>query len=238
MRAYIRENDLDLVAVLCATQMDPKSGGGADGYGREDMRWSYGSEHDQYGSPGTDALSLSILPSPLPPSPPSLPSVDRDMLESITPPEMDRVEIALPRRGLLSADESTLLGLYRANVLDPLTAVRELRDLLVATPKRVRNARLVFVNAQSLAGAGSTGREGVDDTVLQVITAARSETIRLLRYDMAEEGVEVCEVIAGRSCPESRLSVRVFAMLYQAMWVTRGCLCKLPSLEYRKDAQY
>jgi hypothetical protein len=158
-----------------------------------------------------------MIPSPIPPSPPSLPSVDRDMLESLTPPELERGDrhVQLPimpisGRGLLSADESALLGLYRANVLDPLTAVRELRDMLidpgfgaggVANPRgKGRNPRLVFVNAQSLASGSDRGHDrgqGVDETVLRVITAARSEVISLLRDDLAESGVEVCEVVAG-----------------------------------------
>lgn len=194
VRAYLRDSGLELVAVVCATQVDP----GSTGQGRSEEEPGRGWSHhlEQYGSPETDTLSLSMFPSPTPPSPPSLPSVDRDMLESITPPQLEHIEVSVPGRGLLSADENALMGLYRANVLDPLTAVRELRDLLTTSdgPRKARKARLVFVNAPTIAGGT---RLQADETVLRVITAARTEAIALLREDLADSQVEVCEVVAG-----------------------------------------
>ncbi|WWD16422.1 hypothetical protein CI109_100848 [Kwoniella shandongensis] len=114
----------------------------------------------------------------------------------------------LPPSTLAMTDEQTLLSLYRTNVLDPLSIIRELSDLLSATSKSPRGrgrGRVIFVNGGS--GVGITELE--DDEAqgegvrgaIKMIGAARSETAKLLREELDDVGIDVCEVVVGPMSP-------------------------------------
>jgi hypothetical protein len=108
------------------------------------------------------------------------------------------------------ADETALLSLYRANVVEPLAVIKELGDLLATAALSGRGrGRIIFVNgseglspSSSEGGAGdisfSTTAQGERmDGALRVISAARAEATRLLRAELTAVGIDVCEVVAG-----------------------------------------
>jgi hypothetical protein len=79
--------------------------------------------------------------------------------------------------------------------MDPLSVIRELSDLLA-----VSRGRVVFVNG----GSGTAIEPDEDEEVIQglrgamrMIGAARAEAARLLREELGEVGIDVCEVVVG-----------------------------------------
>lgn len=138
----------------------------------------------------------------------------RSLRSTSTSPEAYRNRIPRFRStgntGLLASDESTLLSLYRSNVLDPLLIIRELQDLLSgADPYPIGSeinagsggkGRVVFVNGPAVvldrqAGASDTSSRA--QGAARIINAARAEATRLLRSELCEVGVTVCEVAVG-----------------------------------------
>ena len=79
--------------------------------------------------------------------------------------------------------------------MDPLSVIRELSDLLA-----VSRGRVVFVNG----GSGSDEVPGEDEEAIQglpgamrMIGAARAEAAKLLREELGDVGIDVCEVVVG-----------------------------------------
>lgn len=174
VRAYCKDNGLSLTAVVC-TPRTPK-------------------RHKTITSPGG---TIHIIP----PSPPSYP--DRlPIVPDFSPdPRASRalstfVQPRLPTSALAVTDEQTLLSLYRTNVMDPLSVIRELSDLLA-----VSRGRVVFVNGPLDTGSQSTvdGDEPLEGLpgATRMVGAARAEAARLLRDELGSIGIDVCEVVVG-----------------------------------------
>jgi hypothetical protein len=79
--------------------------------------------------------------------------------------------------------------------MDPLSVIRELSDLLA-----VSRGRVVFVNG----GSGSDEPLEEDEEAIQglpgamrMIGAARAEAAKLLREELGDVGIDVCEVVVG-----------------------------------------
>lgn len=214
VRAYIRENELTLVSIICISP-------------------------SPLPSPATPHLSLSP-PSPLSthPHPPSLTTAATDLL--------------LPRDSLVNTPESTLHSIYRTNVLDPVSVVRELSDVLVSplgfgpeygargvTARGVTEywgrgrgkqsqGRVIFINPSPILSpslqAGSSAGGHVDsmnrhhhrllqttnlssvNSVNSLTTSLRSATARILRDELSVLGVGVCEVVVGPMWEKPRLA--------------------------------
>jgi hypothetical protein len=79
--------------------------------------------------------------------------------------------------------------------MDPLSVIRELSDLLA-----VSRGRVVFVN-----GGSGVGDELKDDHetieglpgAMKMVGAARAEAAKLLRTELGDVGIDVCEVVVG-----------------------------------------
>jgi hypothetical protein len=172
VRAYCLDNGLSLTAVVCAsrTPKRPKT----------------------ITSPGG---TIRIIP-PSPPSYPDAlpiipdfsPQLPSSALGLTLPPRLPPASLAL-------SDDQTLLSLYRTNVMDPLSVIRELSDLLA-----VSRGRVVFVNG----GSGSDEPLEEDEEAIQglpgamrMIGAARAEAAKLLREELGDVGIDVCEVVVG-----------------------------------------
>lgn len=171
VRLYCRDNNLALVAVVCASRNAKK------------VR--------PFTSP--EGTVRVIPPSPSPPTfPDDLPVVLR------TPSLQLALPSRLPSSALAVTDEQTLLSLYRTNVVDPLSVIKELSDLLA-----VGNGRVVFVNGGQGNGAGGVEEEAGEDAMMgmpgamRMIGAARAEAARLLRAELGGLGIDVCEVVVG-----------------------------------------
>lgn len=209
VRAYCRDSSLNLVAVVCASR----------GSGRT--------------IPAIPIPIVSVQPS----SPPKQKSRvkfssdgESDTVRDLKAPRSSQAKpaqtsstygypdistlIAFPRPmsapRLAMADETTLLSLYRANVVEPLAVIKELGDLLATAALSGRGrGRIIFVNgseglspSSSEGGAGdisfSTTAQGERmEGALRVISAARAEATRLLRAELTAVGIDVCEVVAG-----------------------------------------
>lgn len=185
VRAYCRDNGLSLTAVVCAsrTPKRPKA----------------------ITSPGG---TIRIIP----PSPPSYPDTLPIVPDFSPDPRLSRalstiVQPRLPSSALALSDEQTLISLYRTNVMDPLSVIRELSDLLA-----VSRGRVVFVNGSVESGLQSSNGdeeplEGLPGAS-RMVGAARAEAARLLRDELSDIGIDVCEVVVGklhvvcRSTPE------------------------------------
>ncbi len=171
VRAYCKENGLELVAIVC-TARGPRR-----------------TSTIKLSSPNHNG-KLEIITGPLTPP-------DRSPASPPTSPQL--LSISLPRTlhysALAMTDEQTLISLYRTNVLDPLSVIRELSDLLSAGPGR---GRVVFVNG----GKGVEVDEFEDSLLpgaMRMMGAARSEAAKLLRGELGGVGIDVCEVVVGES---------------------------------------
>ncbi|ORY29787.1 hypothetical protein BCR39DRAFT_531021 [Naematelia encephala] len=169
VRIYCRDNGLELVAVVCASQGPRKSEDGGD---------------EEIEPPSTPPTQLPISPSP-------------------SPTSRGLVPLPAPRHvslgGIAKADETTLLNLYRTNILDPLSITHELSDLLAATSTTGRGSgRVVLVNGGSNTVL-STVTDDDESGVMQIVGAARGEMTKLLRKELARAGIDVCEVVVGMS---------------------------------------
>ena len=80
--------------------------------------------------------------------------------------------------------------------MDPLSVIRELSDLLA-----VSRGRVVFVNGGSETGVECEEDEEVIQGLpgaMRMIGAARAEAAKLLREELGEVGIDVCEVVVGQ----------------------------------------
>lgn len=80
--------------------------------------------------------------------------------------------------------------------MDPLSVIRELSDLLA-----VSRGRVVFVNGPLDTGSQSNSDadeplEGLPGAT-RMVGAARAEAARLLRDELGDIGIDVCEVVVG-----------------------------------------
>lgn len=207
VRAYAAENGLRLVAVVCASRGE--TGDGVDGGDTGEIDERDGTSND----PG-EGMDRDYQPD----------SPDMEMIEDYQAVQADVDDVrprgvvspleaplqlyeprpALPEpcqpipSGLLETDESTLISLYRANVLDPLSVIREFQDLLsLPSHPDGRRGRIVFVNNHT--AADTTGV-----AAMEVVRAARDETAVRLREELGEVGIEVCEVAVGELSLASR----------------------------------
>ena len=93
--------------------------------------------------------------------------------------------------------------MYRANIVEPLAIIRELKDLLAWAPVSGNGrSRVVFVNGETGVGLGDVEESVVhkDDQIAgatRIIATARTEAAKLLRDDLATVGIDVCEVLVG-----------------------------------------
>ncbi|KAK8861659.1 hypothetical protein IAR55_002482 [Kwoniella newhampshirensis] len=207
VRAYCKENRLALVAIVCASRK-PRVQGSLAGsrtpnpasmtFDSNDISRSKsdaGTTHDANTTRKRVSKSSKSAP----------PDNSASTTLSLTSPLSPRY---LPASALTMTDEQTLLSLYRTNVLDPLSVIRELSDLLAETiksPKGRGRGRVVFVNGGSGVGIteledDQSELEGVKGAI-KMIGAARSETARLLREELDDVGIDVCEVVVGPMSP-------------------------------------
>ena len=81
-------------------------------------------------------------------------------------------------------------------MLDPLSVIRELSDLLSAGRGR---GRVVFVNNGGKTVEVDQVVDGVVPGATQMVAAARGATAKLLRKELGGVGIDVCEVVVGES---------------------------------------
>ncbi|KIR31943.1 hypothetical protein I352_05571 [Cryptococcus deuterogattii MMRL2647] len=148
----------------------------------------------------------------------------------------------LPQGSLMNTPESTLSLAYRTNVLDPVSVVRELSDMLVSPfggygqeesganhvnqesrgkkgRRQKSQGRVIFINPSPsplylpCSQASGSSREGGRDHSLQIgssmtnlTTSLRASTARILRDELALLGIEVCEVVVGPMWEKPRLT--------------------------------
>lgn len=175
VRAYCKDNGLSLTAVVCTprTPKRPKT----------------------VTSPGG---TIRIIP-PSPPSYPDILPIIPDLspyADSPTSHELSTFnQPRLPTSALALTDEQTLLSLYRTNVMDPLSVIRELSDLLA-----VSRGRVVFINGPLDIGSQNDGDEPLEGLpgATRMVGAARAEAARLLRDELGGIGIDVCEVVVGK----------------------------------------
>lgn len=179
VRAYCKENGLELVAIVCAARSPHRPSASRD---------------DSPRSPQSKTKWDMITGTTTPRSqyPASLPSAIRSL--SIPPSLTISIPRSIHHSSLAMTDEQTLISLYRTNVLDPLSVIRELSDLLSTCAGR---GRVVFVNG----GKGVEVDEeegGLLPGATRMVGAARSEAARLLRGELGGVGIDVCEVVVGQ----------------------------------------
>ncbi|WVQ93505.1 hypothetical protein IAU59_000579 [Kwoniella sp. CBS 9459] len=124
-------------------------------------------------------------------------------------PEANPYEmIGLSPYALTLTDESTLARLYRSNVIDPLSVVKELTEFMSLTHAIGKGrARVIFISA-SEGGLGINEGGGMDLDVVEretrnarrVVNAARGEACRIMRKELSGLGIQVCEVVVGPMC--------------------------------------
>ena len=186
VRAYCRDNHLVLVGIICAPRTDvPKPGDRAA----------------SMSSTGTarEGLGLDVdLGAPTQDTEEPIEEKDSD---PPTPTKSPRSISSNASVGsLIMAEDHTLFSLYKTNVVDPLTIIRDLGDLLGKTRRYGRgNGKVIFINDASGAGLRTMGSETQGQAM--IVGAARRGVIRQLRSELRQRGlVDVCEVAAGALC--------------------------------------
>lgn len=112
--------------------------------------------------------------------------------------------------GLAHADEEALINLYRAHVLEPISVIRALGDMLAA-PSGVNRARgrVLFVESTSMIDESEPDHVfGSLSSPSRMIGAARAETARLLRVELGGAGIDVCEIAVGKCSSGCRGNMR------------------------------
>jgi len=129
----------------------------------------------------------------------------------------------LNHSALTRTDEEALIELYRTHILDPLSVVRALGDLL-ANPQGNggMKGRVLFVETSGTI-------DDLDPTLsthsgaAQMISAARAEAARVLREELGGAGIGVCEIVVGefsvgKMTPADKVSSRPKLTL-QDLWL-------------------
>lgn len=140
----------------------------------------------------------------------------------------------LPQDSLVNTPESTLNLVYRTNVLDPVSVVRELSDVLVSPPPgfgfgrdgdrdggyghrergKQSQGRVIFINPSPILPGSSPASHvqppNLTSTSLNSLnsltTSLCTSTARILRDELSVLGVEVCEVVVGPMWEKPRLA--------------------------------
>lgn len=138
----------------------------------------------------------------------------------------------LPQDSLVNTPESTLNLVYRTNVLDPVSVVRELSDVLVSPPPgfgrdgdrdggyrhrgrgKQSQGRVIFINPSPILPGSSPASHvqppNLTSTSLNSLTSLTTSlctsTARILRDELSVLGVEVCEVVVGPMWEKPRLA--------------------------------
>ncbi|WVF65871.1 hypothetical protein IAT40_000608 [Kwoniella sp. CBS 6097] len=126
--------------------------------------------------------------------------------------------IGLSPYALTLTDESTLASLYRSNVIDPLSVIKELTEFMSFTHAIGKGrARVILINGTeggithgAGSGGGAGGGGGVPGVVretrdaMKVVNAARREACGIMRAELRELGIGVCEVVVGPMGARSR----------------------------------
>lgn len=212
VRAYIRENGLTLISIICVSHTPLP-------YGRiphpPPHLHPYAHAHPLFQTPcslSTDHCTLS-------------------------PTDF------LPQGSLVNTPELTLSLAYRTNVLDPVSVVRELSDMLVSPfggyrqeesganhvnqesesrgkkgKRQKSQGRVIFINpspsplylpcSQASGSLREDGRHHPLEigSMTNLTTSLRTSTARILRDELALLGVEVCEVVVGPMWEKPRLA--------------------------------
>ncbi|WWC88074.1 uncharacterized protein L201_002978 [Kwoniella dendrophila CBS 6074] len=120
---------------------------------------------------------------------------------------------SLPIHALTLSEQPTLLSLYRSNILDPLSIIKELHDLLsISNTKNLPRGRIVFVNGENNGKIVELNNydNGIDTMyygyeknkrAFEFIDTVRKEMISLVKDEMSGVGVDVCQVIVGPMSP-------------------------------------
>lgn len=182
VRAYCQESALTLVAVVCASRAARRPV-------QRDLPTPAPSP------PRTRARVKFIDDLPvLPPENCSLTDAASSNLVQLLHP--------LQPGALALTDEHTLISLYRANVIEPIAMIRELRDLLSASAVAGKGrSRIIFVNGNEALDSGLPRSKSLEvkmQGAMQVVGTARRETAKLLRSELGPAGIDVCEVVVGR----------------------------------------
>ncbi|CAK9785498.1 hypothetical protein CC85DRAFT_125935 [Cutaneotrichosporon oleaginosum] len=146
-------------------------------------------------APTTSLPSKDDLPSPLPLSPARRP---HPLIPGVTD------------AGLAHADEDALMALYRTQVIEPISVIRALGDMLAA-PRGVNRVRgrVLFVESTSIIDESEPGDVfSGQSSPMRMIAAARAETARLLRAELGSAGIDVCEIAVGPMAPRLPLPLR------------------------------
>ncbi|KAE8540617.1 hypothetical protein D1P53_002980 [Cryptococcus gattii VGV] len=195
VRAYIRENGLTLISIICVSHTPLPCGR---------------IPHPPHLHPYAHAHPLFQTPCSL-------------STEHCTFIPTD----FLPQGSLVNTPESTLSLAYRTNVLDPVSVVRELSDMLVSPfggygqeVFGANHGRVIFINPSPspsplylpCSEASGLSREHGRHYPLEIgsmtnlTTSLRTSTARILRDELALLGVEVCEVVVGPMWEKPRLA--------------------------------
>lgn len=91
------------------------------------------------------------------------------------------------------------MSLYRAHVLEPISVIRALGDMLAAPSGANRaRGRVLFIDSTSMIDDTEPGHVfGSQSSPSRMIAAARTETARLLRAELCTAGIDVCEIAVG-----------------------------------------
>ena len=196
IKAYCRDNQLTLMAVICAsedptrpTQLSPAT-----------ITWPV-AKKARFRDQADDGVRLRL--------PSAKPYHDNPMRDNAlvgNPPAGAPIPSGppitrIPAPSMSLANEQTLLALYRSTILEPLAVINEVSEQLSASSQSGRGrGRVVFVNTDPVSHNGDkTGNYFAG----KVIGAARSEAAKLLRGQMGPHGIDVCEVVVGecaRTC--------------------------------------
>ncbi|OCF40069.1 hypothetical protein I317_06144 [Kwoniella heveanensis CBS 569] len=244
VRAYCRENNLHLVAIVCAPRNAPKvrkphfltSPSPEEGSEEHTLSPAKKAQQMQDDWEGIASIGPQYLfsstctdnggvrqrshPHSTPPwaAPSSLSTKGHRSSDSVTsaststsprtglpyahdvnPYEM----IGLSPYALTLTDESTLASLYRSNVIDPLSVVKELTEFMSFTHAIGKGrARVIFINGGLEGGISEVknGNESIDREAkgaMRVVNAARREARKIMRKQLRGLGIEVCEVVVG-----------------------------------------
>lgn len=208
VRAYIRENGLTLVSIICASHTPLPCG-------RIPQR------------PHLHPYAHPLFQTPC--------SLSTDHC-TLIPTDL------LPQGSLMNTPESTLCLAYRTNVLDPVSVVRELSDMLVSPSggyrqeesaandvdqenrgkngKRQKSrGRVIFINpspspsplylpcSEASGSLKEIGHYPLEiGSMANLTTSLRASTARILRDELDLLGVEVCEVVVGPMWEKPRLA--------------------------------
>lgn len=175
IRAYCRDNNLQLSAILCiASSLHVQ-------INEPPAMPMTGGIHFRFGDQAASLPSATMQP---------------DQISTgwgVMKPPISQAQTSF------GIDEDSLFGLYRANILDPLTAISGLSDLLRGEGSESAR-RIVFINLSDHLSVQSTTSSA--SNAQTVVTAAQNAFVRALRGELSPVGVDVCQVMVGPMTPD------------------------------------